>query len=57
MGEGSDKSLSGNFIGKNEARIQRETVWVLKIAVRWCVYDVVRSLCFLQRRRGLGIDD
>ena len=31
---------------KIKERIQREMVSVLKMAVRWCVYDVVRSSCF-----------
>ena len=59
MGEGSDESLRRRvetLSEKMKQRIQREMVWVLKMAVRWCVYDVVRSL-FFQRRRGLGIDD
>ena len=30
---------------KNEA-IQREMVWVLKMGMRWFVYDVVRGICF-----------
>ena len=38
---------TGNFVGtKMKRRIKRGMVWVLKVAVRWCVYDVVRSLCF-----------
>ena len=31
---------------KMKQRIQREMVWVLKMAVRWFVYDIVRSFYF-----------
>ena len=49
MGKGSDESLRRRVETLSEQmkqRIQREMVWVLKMAARWCVYDVVRSLCF-----------
>ena len=52
MGEGSDESLRRRvetLSEKKKQRIQREMVWVLKMAVRWCDYDVVRSLCFFSR--------
>ena len=52
-----DEEWMENLSEKIKQRIQREMVWVLKMAVRWCVNDVVRSLCSFQRRRGLGIDD
>ena len=42
MVEGLDESL------RMKQRIQRETVWVLKMAVTWCVYDVVKSSCFFR---------
>ena len=59
MGEGLDESLRRRVATLSEKMkqwIQQEIVWVLEIAVRWCVYDVVRSLCF-SRGDGLGIDD
>ena len=49
MGEGLDESLRRRvetLSEKMKQRIQQEMVWVLKMAVRWCVYDLVRSLCF-----------
>ena len=49
MGEGLDVSLRrrvDTLSEKMKQRIQREMVWVLKMTVRLCVYDVVRSLCF-----------
>ena len=50
MSEGLDESLRrrvDTLSGKKMMQmIQREMVWVLKMAVRWCVYNVVRSLCF-----------
>ena len=30
-------------------------VWVLKMAMRWCVYDVVRSLCYSRGYVGWGL--
>ena len=49
MDEGLDESLSGHFTGKKmKQRIQREMVLVLKMAVRWCVYVVIKSLCFFR---------
>ena len=60
MGEGLDNNLRRRvetLSEKMKQRIQQVMVWVLKMAVRWCVYDVVRSLYFFQRGRGLGIDD
>ena len=49
MSEGFDESLRRRvetLSEKNEAKdsAREEMVWVLKMAVRWCVYDVVRSL-------------
>ena len=58
MGEGSDESLRQRvetLSEKMKQRIQREMVWVLKMAVRWCVYDVVRSLCFSRVDVGWGL--
>ena len=49
MGEVLDESLRrrvDTLSEKMKRRIHREMVWMLKMAVRWCVYDVVRSLCF-----------
>ena len=49
IGEGSDESLRRRvetLSEKMKQMIQQEMVWVLKMAVRWCVYDVVWSLCF-----------
>ena len=46
MVEGLDESLKRRvetLSEKMKQRIQRELVWVLKMAVRCCVYDVVRS--------------
>ena len=40
---------------KMKQRNQREMVWMLKMAVRWCVYDVVRSLCFSRGDVGWGL--
>ena len=48
MGEGLDESWRRSLetlSKKTKQRIQREMVWVSKMAVRWCVYDVVKSLC------------
>ena len=58
MGEGSGESLRRRvetLSEKNEAQVQREMVWVLKMTVRWCVYDVVRSLCFSRGDVGWGL--
>ena len=55
MSEGLDESLRRRvetLSEKMKQRIQQEMVWVLKMAARWCVYDVVRSLCF--SRGGVG---
>ena len=41
---------------KNEAKDSVRDGLGVEMAVRHCVYDVVRSF-FFQRRRGLGIDD
>ena len=49
MGEGLDESLRRRvetLLEKMNQMIQREMFWVLKMAVRWCVYVVVMSLCF-----------
>ena len=57
MVEGLDESLRRRvetLSEKMKQRIQREMVWVLKMAVRWCVHDVVRSLYF--SRRDVGWD-
>ena len=58
MGEGLDESLRRKvetLSEKIQQGIQRETDWVLKLAVRPCVYDEVGSLCFSTvYRRGLG---
>ena len=46
MGEGLDETLRRRvetLSEKMKQRIQREMVWMLKMAVRLCVYDVVRS--------------
>ena len=58
MGEGSDESLRRRvktLSEKMKQRIQREMVWVLKMAMRWRVYDVVRSLCFSRGDVGSGL--
>ena len=58
MGEGLDESLRRNVVTLSEKmkqRIQREMVWVLKMAVRWCVYNVVRSFCFSRGNVGWGL--
>ena len=56
MGEGSDESFRRRVERKkNKQRIQQEMVCVLKMAVRWCVYDVVRSLCFSRGEVGWGL--
>ena len=58
MGEGLDESLRRRvetLSEKMKQQIQREMVWVLKMAVRWCVYDVVRNLCFLKKETGWGL--
>ena len=57
MGEGLDVSLRrrvDTLSEKMKQRIQREMVLVLKIAVRWYVYIVVRSLCFSRGDVGWG---
>ena len=49
MGEGLDESLTrrvDTFSEKMMQRFQREMVWMMKMAVRLCLDDVVRSLCF-----------
>ena len=49
MGEGLDDTLRRRvetLLEKNEAKDAARDGWVLKMAVRWCVYDAVRSLCF-----------
>ena len=58
MGEGLDENLRRRAEALSEKmkhRIQREMVWVLKMAVRWCVYDVVRNLCFSTGDLGWGL--
>ena len=58
MGEGLDESLRRRvetLSEKMKQRIQQEIVWVLMMAVRWCVYDVVRSLCFSRGDVGWGL--
>ena len=58
MGEVLDESLRRRVETLSEKMkqwIQREMVWVLKMAVRWCVYDVVRSLCFSRGDVGWGL--
>ena len=58
MGKGSDESLRRRvetLSKKMKQRIEREMVWVVKMAVRWCVYDVVRSLCFSRGDVGWGL--
>ena len=58
MIEGLDESLRRRvetLSKKMKQRIQREMVWVLKMAVRWCVYDVLRSLCFSRGDVGWGL--
>ena len=49
MSEGLDESLrrrEETLSKKMKQRVQREMVCVIKMAVRWCVYDVVRSIYF-----------
>ena len=49
MGEGLDETLRRRVVTSSEKmkqRIQREMILVLKMGVWWCVYYVVRSLCF-----------
>ena len=58
MGEGLDVSLRrrvDTLSEKVKKRIERELVWVLKMAVRWCVYDVVRSLCLSRGNVDWGL--
>ena len=58
MGEGLDESLRRRvetLSEKMKQRIQQEMVWVLKMAVKWCVYNVVRSLCFFKGDVGWGL--
>ena len=58
MGEGSDESLRRRvktYQTKMKQRIQQEMIWVLMMAVRWCVYDVVRSLCSSRGAVGWGL--
>ena len=57
MSEGLDKSVRRGvetLSEKMKQRIQREMVLVLKKAVRWCVYDVVKSL-FSKEDVGWGL--
>ena len=58
MGEGLDDSLRRRVeivSKKNEAKdSEREMVWVKK-AVRWCVYDIVRSLRLSRGNVGWGL--
>ena len=57
MVEGLDESLRRRVetIGKRmKQRIQREMVWVLKMSVKWCVYDVV-SLYFFREDVDWGL--
>ena len=58
MGEGSDESVRRRvetLSEKIKQRIQQEMVCVLKMAVRWCVYDAVRSLCLSRGDVGWGL--
>ena len=58
MVEGLDESLRRRvetLSKKMTQRIQQQMVLVLKMAVRWCVYDVVRSLCFSRGDVGWGL--
>ena len=58
MGEGLDESLRRSvetLSEKMKQRIQQEMVLVLNMAVRWCIYDVVRSLCFSRGDVGWGL--
>ena len=58
MGEWLDESLRRRvetLSEKMKQRIQQEMVLVLKMAVRWCVYDVVRRLCFSKGDVGWGL--
>ena len=58
MCEGSDESLRRRLetlSEKNEAKDSQEMVWVLKMAMRWRVYDVVGSLCFSRGDVGWGL--
>ena len=58
MVEGLDEILRRRVETLSEKikdRIPREMVWVLKMTVRWCVYDIVRSLYFSRGDAGSGL--
>ena len=58
MGEGLDENLRrrvDTLSEKMKQRIQREMVWLLNMRVCWCVYDVVRSLCFSEETCFCGL--
>ena len=58
MVEGLDESLRRRvetLSEKNEATDSARDGWALKMEVQWCVYDVVRSLCFSRGDVGWGL--
>ena len=58
MGEGLDESLRRRvetLSEKNEAKDSARDGLVVYYAVRWCVYDVIRSLCFSRGDVGWGL--
>ena len=60
IGECLDETLRRRLVTlseKNKAKDAAETVWVLQMAVRWCIFDVLRSFYFSREDLGRGINN